>query len=119
MPKDFQRPEPTKNEKMFYEIAMHLNDLDHRTWSVSSHVLAMGILLNVDPKKMAELLTGDDKTLSEYARKINDEIQKIQKEKAPKEGEAHSHNDARSHDHSHEHDHDHAGHDHSHDGHTH
>jgi len=102
---------------MFYEIAMHLNDLDHRTWSVSSHVLAMGVLLNVDPKKMADILTGDEKVLSEYAKKINDEIQKIQKEKEAKGEAPHSHEHAHGDhgDHDHEHDH----HDHSHDGHTH
>lgn len=114
MPKDFQRPEPSKNEKMFYEIAMHLNDLDHRTWSVSSHVLAMGILLNVDPQKMAEILTGDEKQLSEYAKKINEAIQKIEKEKEAKNGgKPHDH---AGHDHAHDHTHDH---DHSHEGHSH
>src|SRR5579864_6422014 len=98
MAKDFAKPEPTKNEKMFYEIAMHLNDLDHRTWSVSSHVLAMGILLKIDPDKMAEILTGDEKAISEYAKKINDAIQKIQKEKGQQAGEE-EHNHGHVHDH--------------------
>jgi len=99
MSKDFQKPEPTKNEKMFYEIAMHLNDLDHRTWSVSSHVLAMGVLLKIDPEKMAEILTADEKVLSEYAKKINDAIQKIQKEKAPKSDEKLAEKGHEGHDH--------------------
>ena len=105
MAKDFQKAEPTKNEKMFYEIAMHLNELDHRTWSVSSHVLALGILLKIDPKKMAEILTGDEKTIADYAKLINDEIQKIQKEKKPEQKTDAIETEDPHADHNHEHNH--------------
>ncbi len=83
---DFQGKQPTKNEKMFYEIAMQLHDLDYRVWSISSHMLAMGMLLNIDPKKMAEYLTGDENKIKEYAQKINEEIEKIRAAKKPEEG---------------------------------
>jgi hypothetical protein len=111
---DFLKKEPTKNEKMFAEIVMHLQDVDQRVWSMSSHVLAMGAVLNVDPKKMAEMLTGDDAKIRDYANKVNEEIKKIQ-DAQPKSESTDEH---AGHDHSH---HDHAGHDHSHDhsGHNH
>ncbi len=116
MPNDFNKKELSKNERIIYELAMQVNDMDHRLWSTSSHLLAIGAVLNVDPKKMAEMLTGDDAKIKEYAKKINEEIEKIEKAKAPRKEEAaaegeHKH-DHTGHSHS---EHDHEGHDHKHD----
>ncbi len=86
MTNDFKKKLPTKNEQMLYEVATHIHEIEQRLWSVSSHMLAMGAAMNVDPKKMAEMLTGDDAKLKEYAQKINEEIGKIEaakKESAP------------------------------------
>ncbi len=77
MANDFKKKLPTKNEALMYEVAGAIRDIDTRLWSVSSHVLALGAILNVDPAKIAELLTGDDAKIKEYAQKVNDEIQKI------------------------------------------
>lgn len=92
MSNDFKKKELTKGERMLYELAMQMHDLDQRVWSTSSHLLAMGILLGIDPKKMAELLTGEESVLREYAQKISDEIKKIQESK-PKSGEEPSSNE--------------------------
>lgn len=92
---DFLQKQPSKNERMFAEIVMHLQDIDQRVWSMSSHVLAIGAVLGVDPKKMAEMLTGDDAKLREYANSINEEIKKIEEAKAPK-GEDQSHEQAKA-----------------------
>lgn len=105
MPNDFNKRELSKNERIIYDLAMQLHDIDQRVWSTSSHLLALGVVLNVDPKKMAEILTGDDAKIKEYAQKINDEIQKIEKEKPQVEKSA-------GHEHHHHDHHDHAEHDH-------
>lgn len=81
MPNDFKSKLPTKTEKIIYDMAMQMHDMDHRLYSVSSHVLALGMLLKADPEKMAEYLTGDDAKIRDYAQKINASIQKISAEK--------------------------------------
>lgn len=104
MPSDFQKKTPTKNEEMFREVAMQIYDLDKCVWSISSHMLALGVALKIDSKRMAEILTGDEEKIREYAKQINEEIKKIE--------------DARPKDQNSEHGshvgHDHSGHNHSH-----
>lgn len=85
MSNDFKSKLPTKTEKLIYDMAMQMHDMDHRLYSVSSHVLALGMLLKVDPDKMAEYLTGDEAKIRDYAQKINEAIQAIQKTKEEKE----------------------------------
>jgi hypothetical protein len=75
---DFLKKQPSKNERVFSELTMYLHDVDHRIWSVASQVLAMALMQKIDPKKMAELLTGGDEKLQEYAKQINEEIKKIE-----------------------------------------
>ncbi len=91
---DFLKKQPSKNEKVFSEITMYLHDIDHRIWSVASQVLAMGLVQKVSAKHMAELLTGSDEKLQEYAKQINEEIKKIEADRKPEaehEGHNHSH----------------------------
>jgi uncharacterized membrane protein YukC len=107
--KDFMKRQPTKNEKVFSEITMYLHDIDHRIWSVASQVLAIGMIQDIDPKKMAELLTGSEEKLQEYAKKVNEEIKAIEAAKnpeGPKEESNVTVEEASSHDHEHEHNHD-------------
>jgi hypothetical protein len=114
MANDFKKKLPTKNEQMLYEVAMHIQEIEQRLWSVSSHMLALGAAMNVDPKKMAEMLTGDDVKLKDYAQKINEEIAKIEavkKESAPQTEQKTEQGQVAPHDHSHD-GHDHAGHTH-------
>jgi hypothetical protein len=85
---DFLKKQPSKNERVFSELTMYLHDVDHRIWSVASQVLAMALVQKIDPKKMAELLTGGDDKLQEYAKQINEEIKKIEAVKAEKNPEA-------------------------------
>ena len=95
---DYLKKQPSKNEKVFSEITMYLHDIDHRIWSVASQVLAMGLVQKVSPKDMATMLTGNDEKLQEYAKQINEEIKKIEGDKAPAHDHAHDH----GHNHSHE-----------------
>jgi hypothetical protein len=92
---DFLKKQPSKNERVFSELTMYLHDVDHRIWSVVSQVLAMALVQKIDPKKMAELLTGGDEKLQEYAKQINEEIKKIEAAKGIDADHAHSeHNHA-------------------------
>lgn len=84
---DFMKKQPSKNEKVFSEITMYLHDIDHRIWSVASQVLAMGLVQKVSAKDMAELLTGSDAKLQDYAKQINEEIKKIEAKNKPVEGQ--------------------------------
>ncbi len=98
MPNDFKKKMPSKNEQMLYDLAMHVQDIDYRVYSVSSHVLALGIILGIDPKKLAEALTGDSAKMKEYSKKINEEIQKIE-EKNKAEGKDSDHGHSHAHEH--------------------
>lgn len=80
MAKDYLKKEPTKNEKMLYELAMHQQMMDERVYSTSLHLLALGKALDIDPKKMAEILTDETEKLKEYGNKINEEIEKIREQ---------------------------------------
>ena len=99
MANDFKQKEPTKTEKVLYEMMMRQEMLDRSLWTTSAHVIALGMLLNIEPEKVAETLVGGQDKIKEYGNKINEAISKLEKEKKSKDGNDHSH--------------DHAGHDHS------
>ncbi len=124
MANDFLKKQPTKNEKMFYDLMMGMDTLDRRMWTTSSFVTALALLLKVEPKKVAELLTGEQTEIREFSKQINDEIDKIEAARKPADGEDSHAGHNHPHDHSHEghdhgHNHDHAGHDHEHHDHSH
>jgi hypothetical protein len=104
MPSDFKGKEPTKAEKMFYELAMQQQQMERALWSTSAHVVALGVLLGADPQKIAEIIVGGDDKIKEYSNKVNEAIKALEA-KNP----AH-HHDHEGHDHEHEHEH----HDHEH-----
>lgn len=86
-PSDFMKKQPTKNEQMFYELAMNQEMLDRRLWTTSSFVTALALLNNADPKKIAELLTREAGKVKEFSQKINNEIDRIEKEEQAKRAE--------------------------------
>lgn len=88
--KDYLKKEPSKNDRAIYEIALHLQHLDRSLISNSAHMVALGILLDVKPEKIAELLVNSNEKIQEYGKAINEAIDKLEKEKHP-QGEAHSH----------------------------
>lgn len=97
MANDYMKKEPTKAEKMIYELAMHQQMLDRNLVSNSAHIVAMGILLNIAPEKVAEILVSGDDKIKEYGKKINEEIDRLTKDKSvppqPSHGEhGHDHN---------------------------
>jgi hypothetical protein len=82
MANDFKKAEPTKTERVLYELAMRLEMNDRSLHSTSAHVIALSMAMGVDPAKVAEILTDDEK-IKDYAKKINEAIDKIAKEKTP------------------------------------
>ncbi len=103
MANDFKKKEPSKTEKVLYELFMHQQHLDQNIATTSATVVSMGMLLNVDPVKVAELLVNGGEKLKDYSKKINDEIDRLSQEKkksapAAEAGEEHSHE---NHEHTH------------------
>jgi hypothetical protein len=83
MPHDYIKKEPTKTERMLYELAMSHNQMEKGLWSTSSLVIILAMLTKQDPKKIAELMVNDDAGLKEFSGKINEEIKKLEAEKHP------------------------------------
>ncbi len=84
MYKDFKKKEPTKGEKMLFEVAMHQQMLERSLSTNSAFIAAVALMQNIDPKKVAEFLTTDHEKIKEYSDKINAaiaEIEKAEKEK--------------------------------------
>ncbi len=100
MATDFKHKEPSKTEKMLYEIVMAQNSMEKGLWSTSSLVIILAMLTNQDPQKIAELMVNGDDKLKEFSKNINDHIKKLEEEK-------HKDHDHSKHDHS---DHDHTDH---------
>lgn len=82
MPSDFKQKEPSKNEKMFYEIFMQMQGMERSLFTNSAHIVAMGLVLGADPEKIAEIMMDNEK-IKDYSDKINSAMKKLQ-EKTPK-----------------------------------
>lgn len=82
MPNDYGKKEPTKAEKMLYELAMHQQTLENQTFSNSMTILALAVSLGADAEKIAKLLASEDEKIKDFGKKVNDAIDKI---KGPKE----------------------------------
>ena len=54
--KDYLQKEPSKTERALYEMAVHLQHLDRSLVSNSAHAVALGIILDVKPEKIASIL---------------------------------------------------------------
>lgn len=86
MANDYLKKEPSKTEKILYELMMHSQMLDRNLVSNSAHIVALGIILGVKPEKVAELLVSGDEQIKDYGKKINEEIDRLSKPK-DKDGE--------------------------------
>jgi len=84
MANDFLKKEPNKTEKMLYELAMQQHSMERSLWSTSAHVVSLAIALGADPKKVAELMVGGNEKIKAYSKVINDEIERLEKEKKEK-----------------------------------
>jgi uncharacterized membrane protein (DUF106 family) len=77
MASDFKQKEPSKNEKMFYEIFMQMQGMERSLFTNSAHIIAMGIILGVEPEKVAQIIMDNEK-IKDYSAKINEAMKKLQ-----------------------------------------
>ena len=94
MATDYLKKEPSKTEKMLYELAMQMHSMEKGLWSTSAHVVALGLVLGADPEKVAEILANGDEKIKEYSNKINAAVQKIEAKKH--EGHDHAKQDSQN-----------------------
>ncbi len=99
MPNDYVKKEPTKTEKMLYELAMTQQQMERGLWSTSTVAMALAILTKTKPEEIAELMVNGGDRLKEFSDKINETMRKLDQEKHK--------------DHKHEDGEDHTGHDHA------
>ena len=92
MGKDYLKKEPSKTEKVLYELMMAQNSMEKGLWSTSSLVLVLAMLTKQDPKAIAELMVNGDEKLKEFSGKINEEIKKLEAEKRPTAQPTDNHN---------------------------
>ncbi len=88
--KDYLKKEPTRSERALYEMAMHLQHLDRSLISNSAHAVALGMLLDIKPEKIAEILVNSNDKIKEYGQAINAEIEKLESAKRAKTPEPES-----------------------------
>ncbi len=81
MANDYLKKEPTKTEKMLYEMFMQQQSMEKGLWSTSTLMVTLGILTKTDPEKIAELMVNGGDTIKEFSKKVNDAIEKLEKEK--------------------------------------
>lgn len=78
MAKDYLKKEPSKTERVLYELMVRQHDLDHRILSTSAHAVALGLLLGADPERVAELLVNGQEKIKEYGNRINKRMDELQ-----------------------------------------
>lgn len=86
MPNDYLKKEPSKTEKVMYELLMRLQQLENQTFSNSLTVLAVALAAGADAEKIAKFLTTDEEKIKEFGKSINEAIAKLRpaKEEMPK-----------------------------------
>ena len=84
MPNDYIKKEPTKTEKMLYELVMAHNQMEKGLWSTSSLTIVLALLTKQKPEEIAELMVNGDEKLKEFSGKINEAVKKLGAEKTKK-----------------------------------
>ncbi len=81
MGKDYLKKEPSKAEKMIYELVMAQNSMEKGLWSTSTVVMVLAMLAKQEPKAIAQLMVNGDEKIREFSSQINEEIKKLEEEK--------------------------------------
>ncbi len=81
MGKDYLKKEPSKTDRMIYELVMAQNSMEKGLWSTSSLVMVLAMLTKQEPKEIAVLMVNGDEKLRDFSTKINEEIKKLEAEK--------------------------------------
>lgn len=81
MVNDYLKKEPSKNEKMLYELAMAQNQMEKGLWSTSTLVMVLAILSKTKPEEIAELMVNGDEKIKEFSSKVNEIAKKLDEAK--------------------------------------
>ena len=81
MPNDYVKKEPTKTEKMLYELAVAQNQMEKGLWSTSTLVMVLAILNKAKPQEIAELMVNGDAKIKEFSEEVNQIVKKLDAEK--------------------------------------
>ena len=81
MANDYIKKEPSKTEKMIYELFMQQQQMEKGLWSTSTLVITLAMLTKQDPKAIAELMVNGDEKLKEFSKKVNEAISELEKAK--------------------------------------
>jgi hypothetical protein len=81
MSHDFKQKEPTKTEKILYELMMRQEMMDRNLMTNSALLCAIAMEKGISPQKLAEILIKDNEKIKEYSKALNEEIGKLEKEK--------------------------------------
>jgi len=87
MANDYVKKEPTKTERMLYELAMAQNQMEKGLWSTSTLVLVVAMLTKQKAEDVAELMVNGDDKIKAFSEQIN----KVVKELDAKKHEGHDH----------------------------
>jgi hypothetical protein len=91
MANDFKKKEPTKTEKVLYELMMRQEMADRNLWTTSAHVIGLGMLLDIKPEQIAEMLVNGQEKVKVYGQQINQAIEKLEKERRQAQPDEHGH----------------------------
>jgi hypothetical protein len=94
MGNDYLKKEPSKTEKMMYELYMQMQNMERGLWSTSTLVMVSAMLNKLEPKDVAELMVNGGDKIKEFSKLVNEEIDKLEKAKNPghtHEGHDHAH----------------------------
>ncbi len=81
MAKDYLKKEPSKTEKVLYELYMQTQIMDRNLMTNSALLCAIAMEKGINPQKLAEILIKDNEKIKEYSKALNEEIGKLEKEK--------------------------------------
>ena len=81
MSNDYIKKEPTKTEKMLYELAMAQHQMEKGLWSTSTLTIVLAVLAKYKPEEIAELMVNGDEKIKEFSAKVNEAVKKLEEEK--------------------------------------
>lgn len=81
MPNDYKQKEPSKTERMLYELALNQQQMEKGLWSTSTLVMALAILTKQDPKKIADIMANGNEEIKNFSKQVNEAIKILESKK--------------------------------------
>ena len=83
MSNDYKKKEPTKTEKVLYELFMQQQGMERSLVTNSALLVSLAMLMNIEPEKLAEALSDNEK-IKAYSDRINKKIDELDSAKGAK-----------------------------------